>query len=84
MWHLSVLFITLCLKYKRQIPGLSLTDCTHGSNRAVVHTVHVLWRHSACLKGDEFGSHYVRHDLSLSFFLFGSSLGADCSNEKYL
>lgn len=42
--------------------GLPVTDCRVGSNRAVVHTVRVPWRHSACLKGMSMGAcHYVKH-----------------------
>lgn len=62
----------------------SLSDCTCGSNRAVVHTVHVPWRHSACLKGMSMGVIMQSMCLGLSFLLLGSSLGADCSNEKDL
>lgn len=84
MWHLSLLFIATCSKWEKQGPGLSLKDCTCGSNRAVVHTVHVPWRRSACLKGMSMGVIMQSMCLGLSFLLLGSSLGADCSNEKDL
>lgn len=55
-----------------------------GSHRAGVHTVHVPWRHSACLKGMSMGVIMETRYLGSSFILFASGLGADCSNEKVL
>lgn len=59
-------------------------ECPRGSHRAGVHTVHVPWRHSACLKGMSVAVIMESMCLALSLFLFASSLGADCSNEKDL